>query len=170
MEAMSDRSCSHTRQSHRHGKAAQAVNVIAVRRWLGERDRASRFIERFEDFLRPPPRLESLLPAAEGGPVVILNVSRWRCDALVVKKSGVEVVELPDLTQDDVVAQAQAYLDAVGARQGETERGALGRDADVTVSADAVEAALDRCLRWMWDGFVATVLDHLGYTTTPTDD
>jgi hypothetical protein len=125
-----------------------------------------RALEGFEDFLRPP-RLESLLPAAEGGPVVILNVSRWRCDALVVTKSGVEVVELPNLTQDDVLAKAQAYLDAVGARQWEAERG--GKRRDITVAASGVEAALDDCLRWMWDAFAKTVLDHLGYLTMPTD-
>ena len=128
-----------------------------------------RALDGFGDFLRPP-RLETLLPAADGGPVVILNVSRWRCDALIVKASGVEVVELPDLEQADVVAQTQAYLEAVGARQGETERGAVRRDVDVTVAVDGVEATLDRCLQWMWDGFAAEVLDHLGHTTTPTDD
>jgi CHAT domain len=128
-----------------------------------------RALDGFGDFLRPP-RLETLLPAAEGGPVVILNVSRWRCDALVVTTSGVEVVELRDLKQDDVVAQVQAYLDAVGARQGETERGAVARDADVTVSTDAVEAALDGCLQWMWDAFAAKILEHLGWATTPAGD
>ncbi|BCJ76947.1 hypothetical protein CS0771_64910 [Catellatospora sp. IY07-71] len=126
-----------------------------------------RALEGFEDFLRPPP-LKSLLPAADGGPVVILNISRWRCDALIVKTSGVEVVELPDLRQEDVAAQAQAYLEAVGARQGDTLRGSFTRDADVTVSGNTVEAALDRCLRWMWDAFAAKVLAHLGYTGTPS--
>ena len=121
----------------------------------------------FADFLRPP-RLETLLPAAEGGPVVILNVSRWRCDALVVATSGVDVVRLPDLKQDDLVARTRAYLDAVGARQGETERGAFRRDAEATVAAASVEAELDRCLRWMWDAFAGRILDHLGATTTPT--
>lgn len=126
-----------------------------------------RAIDGFEDFLRSP-RLETLLPAAEGGPVVILNVSRWRCDALIVKTSGVAVVELPDLNQHEVVAQVQAYLDAVGARQGETERSTFPRDADLTVAANDVEAALDRCLRWMWHSFAARILDHLGYTATPS--
>lgn len=128
-----------------------------------------RAIDGFEDFLRPP-QLETLLPAADRGPVVIINISRWRCDALVVKQSGVEVVELPELRQEDVVREVQAYLDAVGARQGETLRGGFRRDADVTIAADTVEAALDRCLRWMWDAFAAKILQHLEYTTTPTDD
>jgi hypothetical protein len=128
-----------------------------------------RALDGFEDFLRPP-RLEALLPAAAGGPVVIINISRWRCDALVVRTSGVTVVELPDLRQDDVVAEVGAYLDAVGGRQAATLRGAYVRDADVTVAADSVEAALDRCLRWMWDAFAAAVLQHLGYTGPPAGD
>jgi hypothetical protein len=126
-----------------------------------------REIEGFEDFLRAP-RLETLLPAAEGGPVVIINVSRWRCDALVVKTSGVTVVELPELRQDDVITEVEAYLDAVGGRQLETLRGAYARDADVTVSANPVEDALDRCLRWMWRAFAADVLQHLGFTGPPS--
>ncbi len=68
-----------------------------------------RALEGFEDFLRPP-KLERLLPAAEGGPVVLVNVSRWRCDALIVKTSGVEVEPLPGLTMQGVAEQTTAYL------------------------------------------------------------
>lgn len=125
-----------------------------------------RAVPGLEDFLQLP-RLESLLPAAAGGPVVILNVSRWRCDALVVTTAGVEVVKLPDLTLDDVVTQTRAYLDAVSARQDETERGSFHRDADVTRSDDGVDAALDECLGWMWDAFAGPVLNHLEYAPLP---
>lgn len=128
-----------------------------------------RGIEGFGDFLRPP-RLETLLPAADGGPVVIINVSRWRCDALVVTKAGVGVVELPELRYEDVVAQVATYLAAVGGRQVETLRGAYVRDADATVPADSVEDALDECLRWMWRSFAADVLQHLGFTGPPAGD
>ena len=127
-----------------------------------------RGLDGFEDFLRPQ-RLTSLLPAAAGGPVVIINVSRWRCDALIVTSSDVDVVELPRLTQEDVVARTQEYLDAVGARQEATIRGTVLRDADVIDAGIDVEAALDRCLRWMWDAFASTILDRLPATTTPTD-
>ena len=118
-----------------------------------------RDIDGFADFLLPL-RLEALLPAAAGGPVVILNVSRWRCDAIVVRTTGVDVVELPELSHDDVVANVQAYLDAAGARQREGERGDPG--------SRSAEAALQHCLEWMWDAFAARVLDHLGHTATPT--
>lgn len=42
-----------------------------------------RGLEGFEDFLKPPP-LEKLLPASDCGPVAVINVSQWRCDALLV--------------------------------------------------------------------------------------
>jgi CHAT domain len=122
----------------------------------------------FEDFLRPA-RLETLVPAAAAGPVVIVNVSRWRCDALIVRESGVAAIELPDLSQESVVEQARAYLDAVGARQHATLRGTYQRDLDPEFPADDMEARLDRCLRWMWDSFAARILDHLGYRATPAD-
>ncbi|MFI5915795.1 CHAT domain-containing protein [Dactylosporangium sp. NPDC051541] len=133
-----------------------------------------RALEGFEDFLRPP-RLETLLPAADRGPVVIINISRWRCDALVVRASGVSVVELPNLRQEDVVAEVEAYLDAVQGRQAATlagryTRGTSVRDIDPADAANPVEAALDRCLHWMWDAFAADVLRHLGYTAPPAGD
>jgi hypothetical protein len=122
----------------------------------------ARELDGFADFLRPPD-LASLLPAAAGGPVVILNLSRWRCDALIVTTSGVDLVPLPGLTSELVVAQTQAYLDAVGVQQ-EQEA------ADGAASRKDVEEALDGCLRWMWDAFAGRILDHLGFTSTPTGD
>ncbi|GAB2620255.1 hypothetical protein Aab01nite_34560 [Paractinoplanes abujensis] len=117
----------------------------------------------FADFLRPP-RLTTLLPAAAGGPVIILNVSTWRCDALVIRTGGVEVVALPRLTAERVAEQVQAYLTAVGVRQRATERGAGRRDLAATAG---VEEALDDCLRWMWDAFAHEILDRLGHTGPP---
>lgn len=126
-----------------------------------------RRLDGFEDFLLSP-RLETLLPVARGGPVVIINVSRWRCDALVVQESGVDVVDLPDMRQHIVEAEVQAYLQAVGAQQAQqTPRGRIKRDADPIEPVKTVETALDHCLLWMWEAFAEKVLDHLGYTGTP---
>ncbi|XVU29703.1 CHAT domain-containing protein [Actinoplanes sp. CA-054009] len=122
----------------------------------------------FHDFLRPP-RLETLLPAASGGPVVLLNISRWQCDALIVTTSGVRAVPLPDLTLDAVVAQVRDYLDAVGERQEATLRGAARRDLDLP-AGDDVEEALSECLLWMWESFARTVLDELGHTSEPAGE
>ena len=152
-----------TRDADRH---------MAVAREWEQLVEQARNIEGFADFLRPS-RLKTLLPAADGGPVVIINVSRWRCDALVVTVSGVEVVGLPELAQPDVVKKVRAYLEAVGVRQEAVLRsdppGRARRDIDVTASGTDVDAVLDDVLGWMWDAFVAQILERLGATTTPAD-
>ncbi len=122
----------------------------------------------FEDFLRPP-RLETLLPAAKHGPVVILNVSRWRCDALVVRPDGVEAIELPNLTQEDVNREVNRYLAAVGRIQDEETAGADGTggsEADGPDTEHPVQDELRHCLRWMWDSFAGPVLDRIGLPET----
>ncbi|MFG2100383.1 CHAT domain-containing protein [Micromonospora echinaurantiaca] len=68
----------------------------------------------FADFLRPP-AFADLARAAGRGPVVLVNVARRRCDALVVDGTGVRVVPLPQLTQADLVDRVAAFLLAVGA-------------------------------------------------------
>lgn len=114
-----------------------------------------RGLDGFADFLRPP-RLEALLPAAAQGPVVIINVSRWRCDALIVRTSGVQVVALPELTVESAAEQVSAYLRAVTAAEGE----------DGTAT-ETLEPELERCLRWMWDAFAGAILEALGYHGPP---
>lgn len=121
-----------------------------------------RRLDGFEDFLRPP-RLETLLSAAEGGPVVIVNVSRWRCDALVVRTDGVHLVALPGLTQESTVEHVNAYLAAIGASRG------LNRDIVPAEAGTRLEPELRRCLGWMWDTFARAILDQLGYTAPPRD-
>ena len=58
-----------------------------------------------ERFLRPP-GIDDLLAATTRGPVVIVNASRHRCDALVLTPQRVTVVPLPRLTTADVAARA----------------------------------------------------------------
>ncbi|MGI5239757.1 CHAT domain-containing protein [Dactylosporangium sp. CA-139066] len=118
-----------------------------------------RRLEGFADFLRPP-RLADLLPAAEGGPVVIVNVGSGRCDALIVRTGGVEVLDLPDLRKDDVVERVEGYLLALGGLGREREvvpygTGGLGPD------------TLRDTAAWMWDAFARRILDHLGHSGAP---
>lgn len=136
-----------------------------------------RALKGFEDFLRPP-RIERLREAAAGGPVVIINVSQWRCDALIVR-AGVEVagVELGDLTLDAVTDRVQAYLIAlhddqtahlamVDARDEELAGNISRADLLAAIQAyeqvnAATEAHLTGLLAWMWDVITKPVLDAL---------
>lgn len=85
----------------------------------------------FEDFLRPP-GLSELLTAAVGGPVVVLNVSRWRSDALIVTTNGVRAIPLPDLTLEDAHERMRRHLAALEAYERSVE------------AAEAAQTALAR--------------------------
>ena len=141
-----------------------------------------RTLDGFEDFLQPP-SLEQLLPAAKHGPVVVVNVSRWRCDALVVRTSGVTPVPLPGLTLDDAIRRAEEYLSAlqgvdVAAHAYLEALGSLNEGRDTALrqfaAGQAQEAALERVenlLRelqeWMWSRIAEPVLGELKWHRTP---
>ncbi|KAK4198566.1 CHAT domain-containing protein [Triangularia verruculosa] len=55
----------------------------------------------FEQFLLPPSSSEVLTAATEG-PIVVLNVSHLRCDALVIKSCGIHCLPLTQLNYEDV--------------------------------------------------------------------
>ena len=48
----------------------------------------------FERFLLSAPETRRL-DATPHGPIVVLNVSSYRCDALIFKQSGIRLLELP---------------------------------------------------------------------------
>jgi len=114
----------------------------------------------FERFLQPP-RLAELLPAAADGPVIIVNVSRYRCDALVVERTQARLVPLPDLDSGDLSDRARLFTDAlrVTARAG---TGLLDR----LTAQDAVRHTLE----WLWDTVTGPVLSALGITAPPAGD
>ncbi|MEV7008519.1 CHAT domain-containing protein [Streptosporangium sp. NPDC051022] len=139
----------HDRIAHRIKLTREWEEIVAqVRRSPG-----------FEHFLRLP-RLrleETSLP----GPIVIVNVSVLRCDALLVAEGAVRLVPLPDLTIEDTLAKAQSLGAALGLLTGGT--------ATPDESLWAVEH-LDEVLAWLWHVVAAPVLDALGMDSPPADD
>jgi hypothetical protein len=144
-----------------------------------------RELEGFEDFLRPP-RLETLLPAAANGPVAVINISQWRCDALIVTAAGVQVEELPGLSAETVAEKASDYLRVLqqvdkaayelhDARQ-RYDSGDHGFDAvrQFTAAKLAVQDAdrdreqtLATVLAWLWDEIADPVLTRLELVSAP---
>jgi hypothetical protein len=53
----------------------------------------------FQRFLLPASESDMLHAAECGGPIVILNMSRHRCDALIIRQSGLEELALPRLLE-----------------------------------------------------------------------
>jgi hypothetical protein len=101
------------------------------------------------DFLQPA-RLADLLPAAAHGPVVIVNVSQHRCDALLVTSDNVQAVPLPALSAQDVARNTVRYLEAQDAER------------------DREQTLLD-VLAWLWDAVAEPVLAALGLGAAPPD-
>jgi tetratricopeptide (TPR) repeat protein len=106
----------------------------------------------FEGFLQAPGPAE-LTARCTAGPVVIVNVSGFRCDALILRAEGLSVVPLPGVTHQEVTARAEAFRADVAAawRPGP--------------AADRVAATLG----WLWDEIAGPVLDALELSPVEAD-
>ena len=93
----------------------------------------------FENFLRAESEM-SLLSAAYDGPIVVLNVTELRSDAILLSKSDVSSIALPQLSH----ASMMKYCGA---------------------SSDVHRESLE----WLWKGAVQPVLQNLGLYHTSVD-
>src|SRR5262249_16117715 len=69
--------------------------MVLAREWDRLIDQV-RALPGFSDFARPP-QATHMRRAATAGTVVVVNISRWRCDALLVTDTTTQVTGLPDL-------------------------------------------------------------------------
>jgi hypothetical protein len=152
--------------------------------WLRVRDRV-RAVPGWEDFLLPP-ALSAVTAATAGGVAVVVNLSRWRCDALLIRETGVEVVPLPALSLPEALARTNAYLMAVSQYQNAEQdlarlQSEFGRGAAAAVyhryhaakvelvnTRRAVERTLTDTLAWLWDTVAGPVVEHLELPVTPS--
>ncbi|MFI0483521.1 CHAT domain-containing protein [Actinomadura sp. 9N215] len=107
----------------------------------------------FARFLLPPTAAE-LLAAAREGPVVLLSVSEFGSDALLLTAAGLDVVPLPGATPAAVDEQARAFLATRGAGPA-----AEGRDEQI-----------GRTLEWIWDVIAEPVLERLDLPAATVGD
>ena len=114
----------------------------------------------FEAFLRPP-QIEELRPAAAGGPVVVVNVSQWRCDALLVTDTDTRVVELSAVTHDIVHHHATSYLDALQNYES---------TAATPATMHTVDQAITTTLEWLCDAITHPILTGLSHEQGPDPD
>ncbi|MFF3095507.1 CHAT domain-containing protein [Streptomyces cyaneofuscatus] len=163
----------------------QVERRMALAREWDELVQQARRIEGFEDFLRAP-KLESLLPAARNGPLALVNVSRWRCDAIIVTAVGIDVVRLRDLSLGEVRRRAEGYLATLQNVEQAVRELLLARRAyeEVGLSLQAIErynaanravlharsemeSGLASVAEWLWDCIADPVLRALGIHDAP---
>ncbi|MFJ7083431.1 CHAT domain-containing protein [Streptomyces griseus] len=104
-----------------------------------------------ERFLRPP-LLTDLTAQAHEGPIVYVNVSRHRCDALILTPDGVRPLRLDGLSSQAVSQRVRALHTAFSE----------GRM--------AAEQTVHDTLGWLWDTVAGPVLGELGLTEPPAAD
>ncbi|MFR9725294.1 CHAT domain-containing protein [Streptomyces sp. MS19] len=133
----------------RHRLGAERRNAVA----------RVRALPGFADFLRPP-TADRLAAHTTAGPVVTVNVSEHRCDALVLDATGLRVVPLTALRPAELDDRARRFARDTAAAHDPAVR----RPARV----EAQESLRDT-LAWLWDTVAGPVLDALGYAAPPPD-
>ena len=102
-----------------------------------------------ERFLLPPDAV-ALTAEAHGGPIAVINLSEYRCDAILLTMEGVQVQELPLLSTESAHERLAAMREALDQTRegGPTRRGA--------------ERVVQETLAWLWDSVAEPVLERLG--------
>ncbi|WP_098023796.1 CHAT domain-containing protein [Streptomyces sp. st115] len=129
-------------------------------RWAAAWDETVALVRRlpgFESFLEPAGFAE-LAAAAGPVPVVVVNVSGLRCDALVVADGRVDVVPLPRLALSDVLKLSDAFLTTT------TTGSALGM-----VGSLALRGNITSISAWLWRAVAEPVLSFLGHEAPPPE-
>lgn len=109
----------------------------------------ARSLPGLKGFLAATP-FSRLREAASGGPVVVLNISNRRCDALIMTAAGVRLRPLPGLTADECARRASMLLDAFGMLAGWDE----------AAQQDLI-GVLFGTLSWLWDTICEPVVKDL---------
>jgi Tfp pilus assembly protein PilF len=94
----------------------------------------------FQNFLLPPSS-EELMAAAYQGPLILINVSAYRCDAFLVEHYQIRVVPLPNLSESELSTRVRQH--SVGSTS---------------------------TLQWLWSAAAEPILQALGYHQPPLDD
>ena len=102
-----------------------------------------------ESFLAATP-FSRLREASSGGPVVVVNISNRRCDALVITAVGVRLCILPGLTADECTRRANTLLETLYTPAVWDEAAQLNRI-----------RVLFSTLSWLWDTICSPVLEDL---------
>lgn len=99
------------------------------------------------DFLLPPTE-DGFKAAAEPGPIIIINANSFRCDAFLIERHQIRVLNLPNLTIEDV------------------EKRAGSLQASRLVASYQIMLTLE----WLWDTVAGPCLDALGYRSPIIDN
>jgi hypothetical protein len=116
-----------------------------------------RDIPRFRRFRMPLSRGE-YKEAAQRGPIIILNPTRLRADAIIIQDTKIEALALPNLTIDDARSQAASLQTALNAVSKPNQK-----KRELLRNTGRVNSMLKNLCIWLWNTYVERILSHLGY-------
>lgn len=119
-----------------------------------------RGLDGFRTFLLPP-EPDQLICHAQQGPVVVINISQYRSDAVVLRPAGITSIPLPDLVQSALIDRIRSFHRALGAAHDPNSSSDQRRDSQDT---------LNTVLEWLWDAAAQPILDELDYRHTPVPE
>jgi tetratricopeptide (TPR) repeat protein len=150
------------------GPSPPEAALTAMRAEAGRRRQAAaefdallgeiRTLPGFERFLLRPD-VDALLAAAADGPIVLINVSTHRSDAMILAAGTVHLVRLRALTPESVREHVAEFRAAVRAAE-------TGDDPAVPPERGA-EARIRSVMHWMWESITRPVLRRLGIIAPP---
>ncbi|KAI1361962.1 CHAT domain-containing protein [Xylaria arbuscula] len=95
----------------------------------------------FERFLLGPSEDEIKAAVPSGGYIVVINVSQYRCDALIIERGQIQIVRLPDLRLSDIQDHAPQKK-----------------------GMEKLES-----LQWLWRTVARPIFDAIGLEAVPPD-
>ncbi|MDX8056193.1 CHAT domain-containing protein [Lentzea sp. BCCO 10_0798] len=101
-------------------------------------------------FLLAPTAFALIEQAAEG-PLVVINTSRYRCDALIVTPGGVQLQPLPALTEYELQERLEDLLHALN----------VDRPSPIREAQKRAERTIRDVLAWLSDTITAPILNAL---------
>lgn len=106
-----------------------------------------------KDYLHLPGDGSDLVDYAKEGPIIIVNRSLFRSDAIIVTANGVNSLSLPLLGERTMAEKDQLYDEALSL---------------MSIDLSAATEKLDQVLEWLWDTVAEPILQHLGFDGTST--
>ncbi|KAF4441383.1 hypothetical protein FACUT_2691 [Fusarium acutatum] len=126
-----------------HGKPTGAQSQASVNRRHAAAKEFTELVTQirelpgYQDFMLSH-SADEIYMASERGPIVVINVSRLRCDALLVSDNQVRALALPSITLEELELKIKPWA-----------------------------LATSQTLEWLWDTTMSPILNTLGFVGSP---
>jgi tetratricopeptide (TPR) repeat protein len=113
-----------------------------------------RSIDGMGDFLKIPENLTGLQNYAKTGPIVFLNASEYRCDALIITKEKLSIVALPQFEMKSITEYSVRFQYCL-----------YNMSLDRTDASNMAYQEYKIITQWLWYSAIKPILDSIDFST-----